>query len=78
MRFEKEIMREDTRNLRPMNWEKSLFPYPKDPESVTEGPATQKVYFKVVVKDDDGVLFAVELVVRWVCVESYFSARPPL
>lgn len=73
-----EARRENARNLRSINRESARFSYPKDPESVTEGPATQKVYFKVVVEDDDGILFAVESVILWVCVERDFSARPPL
>lgn len=52
--------------------------YPEDAKSFTEGPSTQKVYFKVVIEDNDGVLLAVQLGGLRVRVESAFCTRPPL
>lgn len=51
--------------------------HPQNPKSFTKVPTTEKVDFKVVVKDYDGILLPILVVILWVSVEGAMGAWPP-
>lgn len=52
--------------------------HPQNSKPLTEGPAAQEVNLKLMVEDDDRLLFSIQKMACWVGVECAFSARPPL
>lgn len=52
--------------------------HPQDSKSLTEGPATQEVYLKTVIENNDCIFISIQGITLWVCVERAFCPRPPL
>lgn len=48
--------------------------HPQDPKSFTKVPTTEKVDFKVVIKDYDGIFLPILGVTLWVSVEGAVGA----
>lgn len=54
------------------------FSYPKNSESVTEGPAAQEVNIVTVIENHDSILLSIQRRSLWVCVKCTFCPRPPI